>query len=287
MTEQRQAEAEIRRLNDCLAQRAAERRAADRELEALTYSISHDLRAPLRAIEGFSRILDGDYTKALDEAGRDYVARIHRSARLMGELIEDLLALLRIGQIRVTPREVDLSALATEISKALHAAAPERHARFDITPGLRTRGDADLLRIALENLLRNAWKFTALRTPARIAFEQCESDGEVAYVVRDNGAGFEMAYAGKLFGAFQRMHDAREYSGNGIGLAIAQRIIARHGGRIWAEAEPGNGAAFYFVLQLEPTMPDRSLPLFDRDDARASLSSDGSRCATHSGSDRR
>jgi len=285
--DQRQAEAEIRRLNDCLARRDAERQAADRELKALTYSISHDLRAPLRAIAGFSRILDGDYAETLDETGRDYVARIHRSAQHMGELIEDLLALLRIGQIRLTPREVDLSALAIEISKALRAAAPERDASFDIVPGLRARGDADLLRIALENLLGNAWKFTALRAPARIAFQQIEIDGEIAYAVRDNGAGFEMAYAGKLFGAFQRMHDAREYSGNGIGLAIAQRIIARHGGRIWAEAEPENGAVFYFVLQSEATMADRSLPLFDRDDASAPRSSGDGRCATHSGSGRR
>ena len=286
-SERRRAEAEIRRLNERVAEHAAERQTADRELEALCYSISHDLRAPLRAITGFSRILDDGYAQALDETGRDYVARIHRSARHMGELIDDLLALLRIGRPGLIRTEVDLSALAVEVLDALRAASPERDAEFDIAPGLKARGDADLLRIALENLLRNAWKFTARRGPTRIAFRQSEIAGKIVYSVGDNGAGFDMAYAGKLFGAFQRLHDAREFPGNGIGLAIVQRVIARHGGRIWAEAEPENGATFHFDLQPEATAQQRSLPLFDDADADGPFASDGRRCGALSHSSHR
>jgi light-regulated signal transduction histidine kinase (bacteriophytochrome) len=181
--------------------------------------------------------------------------------------------------------DVDLSAQAVEMSDALRAASPERDVEFDIAEGMKARGDARLLRIALENLFGNAWKFTARRAPARIAFRQSEIAGEVAYSVCDNGAGFDMAYAGKLFGAFQRLHGAQEYPGNGIGLAIVQRIIARHGGRIWAEAEPEKGATFHFVLQPEGI--DRSLPLFDGDSAGGSFTWDERRCGARPGSGRR
>ncbi len=286
-TERRQAEAEIRRLNERLAEHAADRQTADRELEALCYSISHDLRAPLRAITGFSRILDDGYAKALDETGRDYVARIRRSAQHMGALIDDLLSLLRIRGTGLMRADVDLSAQAVEISDALRAASPGRAVEFDIAEGMKARGDPRLLRVVLENLLGNAWIFTARREPARIAFRRCDIAGEIAYFVRDNGAGFDMAYAGKLFGAFQRLHDAREYPGNGIGLAIVQRVIARHGGRIWAEAEPENGAAFYFVLQPEATAPQKSLPLFDRADPDGPSTSHGRRCGALSDSSHR
>ena len=285
--ERRRAEAEIRRLDERLAEHVAERRAADGELQALCYSISHDLRAPLRAIAGFSKILEDDYARALDGTGRDYVARVRRSARHMGELIDDLLDLLRIREAGLMRADVDLSAQAVEITEALRAASPERDVEFDIAGGITARGDPRLLRIALENLLGNAWKFTARRAPARIAFQRCAIDGNMAYSVRDNGAGFDMAYAGKLFGAFQRLHDAREYEGNGIGLAIVQRVIVRHGGRIWAEAQPENGAAFYFVLPPEATAPQRSLPLFDGGDADGPLMSSERRCGACSDSTRR
>jgi light-regulated signal transduction histidine kinase (bacteriophytochrome) len=285
--ERGQAEAEIRRLNERLAEHAADRQTADHELEALSYSISHDLRAPLRAISGFGRLLDDGYAKALDETGRDYVARIRRSAQHMGELIDDLLNLLRIRGTGLMRAEVDLSAQAIEISDALRAASPERDVEFDIAEGMKARGDPRLLRIALENLLDNAWKFTARRAPARISFRQTEIAGKVAYSVRDNGAGFDMAYAAKLFGAFQRLHDAREYPGNGIGLAIVHRVIVRHGGRIWAEAEPENGAAFYFVLRPEATAPQKSLPLFDGGDADGPFTSHGRRCGPFPDSSRR
>jgi len=166
----------------------------------------------------------------------------------MGTLIDDLLKLSRISRIDLTRTDVDLSALAREIEKALRANAPDRKTEFDIADGMQAHGDSRLLRIALNNLLENAWKFTAGRVPARIEFGQKRVDGETVHYVRDNGAGFDMAYAGKLFGAFQRLHDAREFPGSGIGLAIVQRIINKHGGRVWAEAEPEKGATFYFTL---------------------------------------
>jgi signal transduction histidine kinase len=166
----------------------------------------------------------------------------------MGELIDDLLNLSRIGRIELRRVNVDLSAQANAVADTLRATSPERDVEFDIAEGMTARGDARLLRIALENLFSNAWKFTGRRSPARIAFGQKEIDGEIAYYIKDNGAGFDMAYVGKLFGAFQRLHDVREFPGSGIGLAIVQRIIARHGGRIWAEAEPEKGAVFTFTL---------------------------------------
>ena len=243
---------EIRRLNAGLEQRVAARtaelQATNRELEAFCYSVSHDLRAPLRIIDGFSQMLETDYADKFDKAGQDNVARIRRSAQRMGELIDDLLNLSRIARNELTRVTCDLSALAREVSDTLRVGAPERQVEFKVADGITAHGDVRLLMIALENLVSNAWKFSADRSPARIEFGKKKIDGSTAYYVRDNGVGFDMAYAGKLFGAFQRLHNSAEFSGHGIGLATVQRIIVKHVGRIWAEAEPERGAAFYFTL---------------------------------------
>ena len=248
MTVLRQRDRSIEDLNNRLSRDNAELKAVNNELEAFSYSVSHDLRAPLRSIDGFSRVLQEDYEKLLDEDGRDCTARIRQSTQHMGALIDDMLKLSRISRIDLTRTHVDLSEMAREIATTLQTSAPDREAEFDIASGLKASGDSNLLRIALDNVMNNAWKFTAGRSPTRIEFGQKPVDGKTAYYVRDNGVGFDMAYVGKLFGAFQRLHDAREFPGTGIGLATVQRIINKHGGRVWAEAEPDKGATFYFTL---------------------------------------
>jgi signal transduction histidine kinase len=243
-----QAERQIQELNERLSRDNAELQALNKELEAFSYSVSHDLRAPLRAIDGFSQALLEDQAERLDEGGRDSLMRVRRAAQRMGLLIDDLLKLARIARAEVSVDDIDLSALAREIVEDLQAHAPQRRAEFVITSGLSARGDPQLLRVALENLLSNAWKFTAGREPARIEFGATVADGGPAYFVRDNGIGFDMAYAEKLFGAFQRLHDAKQFPGTGVGLATVQRIIHKHGGRVWAQAESNKGATFYFTL---------------------------------------
>ncbi len=223
--------------------------ASNRELEAFSYSVAHDLRAPLRSINGFSQILEEEYASRLDEAGRGYLGRVRCAAQQMGTLIDDLLRLAGIitqGDLSCT--SVNLSAKAAQIRDALCAGAPERAAEFIIEPDLVVNGSPRLLRDVLENLLSNAWKFTANEPMARIEFGSELIGGETVFYVRDNGAGFDMAHAGKLFRAFQRLHNVREFPGSGIGLATVQRIVNKHGGRIWAEAELGKGATFRFVL---------------------------------------
>jgi signal transduction histidine kinase len=222
--------------------------AANKELEAFSYSVSHDLRAPLRAIDGFSQALLEDQAERLDESGRDSLLRVRRAAQRMGLLIDDLLKLARVTRAELTVDDIDLSALAREIVEDLQASVPQRPAEFVIASGLSARGDPRLLRIVMENLLNNAWKFTAGREPARIEFGTTMADGGSAYFVRDNGVGFDMTYAEKLFGAFQRLHDANAFPGTGVGLATVQRIIHKHGGRVWARAENDKGATFYFTL---------------------------------------
>lgn len=236
---------------DSLQERSAELGAINREMEAFTYSVSHDLRAPLRGIDGFTQALQEDYSDCFDETGRDYIDRVRRAAQRMGGLIDDLLRLSRIGRQEVHFSSVDLSALALEVAAVLREREPERAVEIDVPPELLALGDRELLRVALENLLGNAWKFTSRTETPRIEVGRIQDSPERPFFVRDNGAGFDMAYGNKLFAPFQRLHTEAEFPGTGIGAALVQRIIHRHGGRIWAEGAIGKGACFYFTLPEE------------------------------------
>lgn len=243
------AQEEIVRLNRDLEKRVRDRteqlEAANRELEAFCYSVSHDLRAPLRTIRGFTEALMELSADQLDARGRDFLRRTSEAAQQMDRLVDDLLKLSRVGRSEVRRQMVNLSALAGSIVEELRRADPLRPVEVVIAPDLVAYGDERLLRIALENLLRNAWKFTGKRADAKIALGR---DNTGAFFVRDNGAGFDMAYADKLFGVFQRLHSAAEFPGTGVGLAIVHRIISRHGGRAWGEGKVGQGATFHFIL---------------------------------------
>lgn len=229
--------------------RTAQLEAANQELEAFSYSVSHDLRAPLRAIDGFSAVLLERADDVVDERGRDALDRIRRATGRMSQLIEDLLELSRISRSRLERREVDLSAMASDVVAELKSAQPERNVRVEITPELTAQGDPRLLRIALENLLNNAWKYTGRIADPHIEFGvSTAADGAPEFFVRDNGAGFDMTRAERLFAPFQRLHNKEEFPGSGVGLATVQRIIHRHGGHIRAHATPGSGATFYFTL---------------------------------------
>jgi signal transduction histidine kinase/ABC-type amino acid transport substrate-binding protein len=246
------AEQQIRTLNTELEERVANRTAqlevANQELEAFSYSVSHDLRAPLRGIDGWSLALEEDCAAQLDERGLSYLERVRAEAQRMGLLIDDLLALSRIARSELRCDAVDLSAIARGVADRLMEANPVRQLDFVIAPGLTTKGDARLLEIALTNLLGNAVKFTGTRDLARIEVGKTSQNGSSAFFVRDNGVGFDMAYVARLFGAFQRLHPASQFPGTGIGLATVQRIVHRHGGKVWAEARKDEGAVFYFVL---------------------------------------
>lgn len=255
--------AEIQALNTQLEDRVLERTAAlaatNAELEAFSYAVTHDLRAPLRSIDGFSQALLEDFGDALDETGRGYLERVRLASRHMGLLIDDLLSLARVTRSEMRQVAVDLSAMAGDVLTELCARQPERRVEVRIEPGLHAHGDPRLLRVAIVNLIENAWKFTAKTDPARISCGRVARQGQLAYYVQDNGAGFDMTYADKLFNPFQRLHAPSEFEGTGIGLATVQRVIRRHGGAIWAEAAVDQGATFYFTLEpwhAEPAESD-------------------------------
>lgn len=252
ITEMKRSAEAVGRLNVELearvAARTAELAALNRELESFSYTVSHDLRAPLRSIEGFGRLLEEDYADRIDDTGRDYILRMRRAAQRLALLIDDLLDMTRIDRAELRPEEIDLSALATDIFEELRQGAPQRKIGVSIETGLVARGDPQLLRIALQNLLDNAWKYSGKVEDARVGFGCERSEGECVFFVCDNGAGFDMAFADKLFTPFQRLHNPRDFEGTGVGLASVARVIKRHGGRIWADSSPGQGATFRFTL---------------------------------------
>ena len=253
ITAERVAEAKVRTLNAGLEARVVERTAelqqANNNLESFSYSVSHDLRAPLRTLSGYSEVLLEDYGDRLDKAGRGYLGRIQAASERMATLIDDLLLLSRVSRVQVNLAPVDLSAEAAAIAAELQFRDPGRRVRVTIQDGVQVMADRGLIRTVVQNLIENAWKFTAKGDDATIEFASTAAeDGQVCCYVRDNGAGFDPAYAAKLFKPFERLHDAADFPGTGIGLASVARIVERHGGRVWAEGTVGGGATFYFTL---------------------------------------
>ncbi len=252
ITERKLAEDEIHWLNQSLEQKVMEGtrelKRSNEELEAFSYSVAHDLRTPLRSINGFSAILAAEHASALDATAQDYLQRIRAATGRMGDVLDDLQALAYASRTELQRHAIDLSAIASEVAASLRERAPQRRVEFVIAPGMVASADPGLMRIALENLFGNAWKFTSKREIAKIEFGLTTAEGEQTYFVRDNGIGFDPAFSGKLFGQFQRLHADKEYEGTGIGLAIVARVIRRHDGQIWAEGAVEQGATFYFTL---------------------------------------
>ena len=245
---------ELLALNESLefrvADRTAQLEAANRELEAFSYSVSHDLRAPLRAIDGFVRVLAGPQASTDDTLRLKAQDRVIGAVKRMNDLIDDLIGLARVSGQEIQPQKVDLSALARAVGESLREHSPDRAVDLRVSASPPASCDRALMRIVLENLLGNAWKFTGRRPVAQVEFgAETRPDGKIAFFVRDNGAGFDPQYADRLFAPFQRLHSDHEFEGTGIGLATVQRIIARHGGRVWAESEPDRGACFYFTCE--------------------------------------
>jgi len=251
MDERKRAEEDIKQLNKNLLKRAAELEASNKELESFSYTVSHDLRAPLRSINGFSQAVLEDYAGKLDEQGKIYLQNIRESSQLMASLIDDILSLSRVSRTELDIKKVNLSDTAVSIMEALKKTEPERQIKYIIIPKMEVYGDRNLLGVVLENLLGNAFKFTARCKHAQIEFGATESNGEKIFYVRDNGAGFDMMYVDKLFKPFQRLHSVDEFPGTGVGLASVQRIINRHGGKVWAEGEIDKGVTIYFTLNME------------------------------------
>jgi PAS domain S-box-containing protein len=260
VTERKKAEEALQNQRNELARSNAELTALNKELEAFSYSVSHDLHAPLRAIDGFSQALLEDYGDRLDATAKHNLDRVRTGAQRMAALIDDLLELSRITRTEIQRQPLDLSEMARSVASELSRGDPAREVEFVIAPGLHTEGDAPLMRTVLENLLGNAWKFTSRRSQARIEFGRTQVDGLTAFFVSDNGAGFDSAYAGRMFGAFQRLHAAAEFPGTGVGLASVQRIILRHGGRVWGRGAVDQGATFFFTLNQESPVNHISEP---------------------------
>jgi light-regulated signal transduction histidine kinase (bacteriophytochrome) len=260
ITLRKQSEREIENLNERLEARARELEKVNRDLESFSYTVSHDLRSPLTKISGFCQLMQELYGALLDEQGRSFIDIIDSEALAMNRLINTLLEFSRLSRSELVRRKTDLSEIALEIAGELRMREPQRRVSFLIAEGVEAEGDPDLLRVVLDNLLGNACKYTGKKEEARIEFGVDEQGGESAYFVRDNGAGFDMAYADKLFGAFQRLHSDAEFAGLGIGLATVARIIQRHGGRVWAQGEPGTGATFYFTVPPAPPEGDADAP---------------------------